>query len=176
MGHNMNWVVRPGDVERPSDPLYPFRKSKRNSDNDTFWTSNDVRNWQNFGYTYLGKRIKPGASGHNEMISFPIDLYKTDPKDLKVFCTQFYGWMDNKGMDDMAPIPDLIYQFYPTDISNVEALTGKPSSERPLPKPYISRTPNNPTPNPTYPDYSHLKGLILNGCMRQWNAYITVEK
>jgi hypothetical protein len=178
MAHsNANWAVPEGHIERPSDHLLPFRKSKRNGGHETFWTSDDVRNWQNLGYTYLGKRINRGVSGQNELVSFPIGLDKTDPKDLKAFCTQFYGWMDNKGMDEMAPIPDLIYQFYPIDITQVEALTGKPASERPpLPRPHPSRTPNNPTPNPIYPDYSHLKGLIHNGCLRQWNAYITVEK
>jgi hypothetical protein len=173
---NMNWAVPAGHIERPSDPLLPFRKSKRAGAQDTYWTSDDVRDWQVLGYTYLGKRINRGDSGQNELVSFPIEIGRTNPKDLKAFCSQFYGWMDNSAVEVERPVPDLLYQFYPIDISQVEALTGKHSDRPPISRTHPSRTPNNPTPNPLYPDYSHLHGLLNNGCLRQWNAYITVEK
>jgi hypothetical protein len=171
-----NWAVPAGHIQRPSDFLLPFRKSKRAGGDEEFWTSDGVKNWEDLGYTYLGKRINRGTSGENEQVSFEIKLWETDPKDLNAYCSQFYGWMDSSEVGVERPVPDLLYQFYPIDISQVEALTGKHTDRPPMPRPHPSRTPNNPKPNPLYPDYTHLHGLLVDGCLRQWNAYITVEK
>jgi hypothetical protein len=82
-------------------------------------------------------------------------------------------------MDNAAPgNPSLIRQFYPIDLSDVEALTGKPGPERPpLIRAHPSRIPSNQTPDAVRPDYTHLKGLLTHdGKLRQWNIHIQAEK
>ena len=166
------WAVPEGTVQKSSDSLVPFRKSKKNTSHEIFWTSNEIRNWKTLGYTYQGKRIVSRASGLNDLVSFDIDLDATDLISLNTFYGQFYSWMDNA-----APVPALVRQFYPFDISSVEALTGKPAPERPaLPRAHPSRTPTTPSPDTVKPDYSHLEGLIEDGKLRQWNANIRVQK
>jgi hypothetical protein len=115
-----NWAVAAGTMQHPSDPLIPFRKSKATPGDETFWSSTDIRNWKPLGYNYLGRRIVSGASGRNELTTFPIDLDVTDSGDLNAFFGQFYSWMATG-----APLPALLKQFYPLDLSKVEALTGK---------------------------------------------------
>jgi hypothetical protein len=172
------WTDPSGGPLTPSTPLTPFRKSPRNPGHDTFWTSNDCRDWKVFGYTYLGKRILPGPSGQNEIKTFPIDLEHSNKEELITYCGQFYAWMDHSGMETHQPTPALIKQFYPIDLSTVEALTGTPSSERPsLYRAHPSRTPYSPRPDPLKPDYSHLHGLITKDCrLRQWDVLIHAEK
>ncbi len=166
------FAVPAGTIQTPSDDLIPFRKEKSNPGHDKFWTSEDVRDWNKFGYNYLGKRIIRGASGQNELSTFPIDLDVTDRRDLNIYFGQFYAWTANS-----APTPSLLTQFYPIDVSNIEALTGKLADERPTyPRAHPSRTPNDPIPDATKPDYSYLDGHIKYGKLRQWNANVRVQK
>lgn len=169
-----NWTAPKGASQKPSDYLVPFRHPKSNPGHEVFWTSDDVRDWKKLGYTYLGKRVISGASGQNELISFPIDLENTSSANLNAYSGQFYGWMDNAAPGS----PSLIKQFYPIDLSNVEALTGKPGPERPpLIRAHPSRIPSNQIPDPLKPDYAHLKGLLTHdGKLRQWNIHLQAEK
>jgi len=40
---------------KTTDPLYPFRKSKGNSEGD-FWTAGEIKDWKNLGFAIPGHR------------------------------------------------------------------------------------------------------------------------
>lgn len=168
-----NWAISRGTVQTPKDDLKPFRRGRRDPGNEIFWTSEDVRKWSVLGYTYLGKKVR-GSSGQNELVSFPIDFSETSQEDLNTYFNQFYGWMDIA-----APgYPALIGQFYPINLSEVEALTGRSGPDRPSALPsHPSGIPGDEPPNPNEVDYSHMPEHIRqNNQLRQWDIHIVAEK
>jgi hypothetical protein len=183
--HEDTWTDVKGNPLTPSHSLLPFRKAPKNPGHDVFWSSDDCRDWaEAFGYTYLRQRIIRHPEGHNELQSFPIDLKKTDPADLTLYYNQFYSWMDNSGREIHQPTNPLVKQFYPLDLSSVEALWGEKTSH--LERPTVQRghpstlTPNYPTPHPVNPDYRHVEDLCDRTDndlkLRQWNVLITCQK
>jgi hypothetical protein len=153
----------------------PFRKPPNNeSDGDGFWSSDDVRDWRTFGYTYQGKYVTRDSSGKYELSTFDITPGKTETKEINSFINQFYSWMDLP----TNRYPSLIAQFYPIDVSQVEALTGNHGPERPhiLPR-HSDRFPKESPPDAEKIDYEFIsEGLVKNGKLRQWDLHILAEK
>jgi len=138
------------------------------------WTSEGVRDWTKLGYTYLGKYVQ-GAPGQNALIPFHITLDKTEAKELNTYVNQFYGWTDIPGQ----PFPDLVHQFYPINLSQVEALSGNNGPGRhaqyPLPPSHPERVPK--IPDPIKPDYEHMSDYFEEKwSFRQWDIQIIAEK
>ena len=171
-----NWTMKQGAVQKPTDALIPFRKAPRDLNNETCWSSDDIRDWKSFGYTYLGKTVKRNqTTGQNELHNFPVDLENVQEADLNTYFNQFYGWLD---APTETKYPDLIRQFYPIDLSQVEALTGKPGPDRPTGIPSNpGRLGDQPPPDPSKPDYSSIPAsCIEHGKLRQWDIQIKAEK
>jgi hypothetical protein len=74
--------------------------------------------------------------------------------------------------------PSLIAQFYPIDISRVEALSGKDGPGRPdkLPS-HPERIPKEEVPKTDEIDYDFISDdLIKDGKLTQWDLHIKAEK
>jgi hypothetical protein len=169
------WSVARGTVQKPSDGLVPFRKPPSGeSEGDGFWSSNEVRDWTTFGYTYHGKYVTRDSSGKYQLSTFDINPAKTEAKEINSFINQFYSWMDLP----TNTYPSLIAQFYPIDVSQVEALTGNDGPGRPHILPHHSgRFPKESPPDAENIDYDFIsEGLIKNGRLRQWDLHILAEK
>ncbi len=184
-----NRAVPNGALQTPSDHLLPFRKSMRNPDHESFYTSDEIRKWTDLGYTYLAKRVVRGRSGQNELVAFPLTLDDTNSVDCTTYINQFYGWLDVPE----SSYPDLIRQFYPINLSQIEALSGKESDSTPLvdvsaiPATIPSMIPltlpshheritDRPTPDPEKVDYGSMTDMIHKGKLRQWDLHIIAEK
>jgi hypothetical protein len=164
-------------LQKPSDSLVPFRYSAKDPAHEDCWTSDDVQDWTALGYTYHGKYVARGSSGQNELVTFPIEFGKTDPKQLNSFVNQFYGWTDTPA----DGFPDLLHQFYPINLSQVEALTGERASRSPLHAPVLpshpERIPSDGPADPEKADYGFMSDLLTsNGEFRQWDVHIVAEK
>lgn len=106
----------------PDDPLVPFRRSRRNPSHEDLYTSQSIRRWTDLGYTYLVKRVvRNQSTGRNELDSSLLTLDHAGSPVYNVYFNQFYGWLDVPE----STYPELIRQFYPIDLSQVEALTGR---------------------------------------------------
>lgn len=184
-----NRAVSHGALQTPADALLPFRNAMRNPDHESFYTSNEIRKWTDLGYTYLAKRVVRGRSGQNELVAFPLTLDDTNSTDCTTFINQFYGWLDVPE----TSYPDLIRQFYPIDLAQIEALSGKESDSTPmldvgaLPATIPSTIPlalpshharitDRPTPDTEKVDYGSMHDIIHEGKLRQWDLHIIAEK
>jgi hypothetical protein len=160
-------------VQTPDDALIPFRRLPKSGDQETFWSSEQIRDTTHLGYQYEGKYIKKGESG-NEIATFPIQLRGTKLEDLNSFVNQFYSWTDFP----MAGYPSILSPYFPIDISQVEALTGKEGPDRPTGLPSNNdRIPENLQLDPNQIDYGDIsEELIENGDIKQWSLRILAEK
>lgn len=164
-------------MQRPIDSLHPFRSPKKNASGEYFWSSDDARDWTTLGYNYVGKYIAQGSSGKKDIVPFHISLKETNSTELMTFFNTFYGWADVA-----APrYPDILREFYPIDVSSIEALTAKEALEPnrpPIFRPYSSEIPHEKPPPLQVPvDYSHIPPhLREGGKLRQWDLHISAEK
>lgn len=115
-----------------------------------------------------------GSSGQNELATFDILPENADTKKINSFVNQFYSWMDLP----TSSYPPLIAQFYPVDISQVEALSGSDGPGRPgeLPS-HPERIAKGELPNTDEIEYDFISDdLIKDGKLRQWDLHIRAEK
>jgi len=193
-----NRAFQMGDTLKPSDPLVPFRYSERNPGHENFYTSDKIRDWTSLGYTYLVKRIvRNKSTGRNEIATSLLAYGNSNSAEYTTYFNQFYGWLDIPE----STYPDLIRQFYPIDLSNVEALTGKYVSQSTIviSNPTTTITPASPSSLdagvtvklPSYPgrlgdgpppsinlvDYGYSSRLLgYSNTLRQWDLHIVAEK
>jgi hypothetical protein len=161
---------------KPSDGLQPFQSPQGIGTKEPFWSSDGIRDWTTLGYTYHGKYVKRNGKGENDLGSFPFLPEGVKSEDMNSFINQFYSWSDLP----LRSYPAILSQFYPVDLSRVEALTGeymhKPTVVG-LPS-HMDRLPQDRIPDPR----SIESGDILEGILfdhnkvRQWDLHIQAEK
>ncbi|GAB1312862.1 tyrosinase [Madurella fahalii] len=69
------WSIRAGDIDKPTTWLTPFHKDTFG----TYFTSNDVRDWIKWGYSY--PELQPWLDKYKTDGKFDVDLYIIDIRD-----------------------------------------------------------------------------------------------
>lgn len=163
-----------GTDENPESPLVPFRRS-RDGDQTTWWTSNELRDCRTLGYNYpeLAKAGQNVAS-------------------LRQWVTDSYEWATIYG----DPPPWKTLAETAGSLGNIEALpdviriddTGQPVSKTPVIEEQeeeaslaerfakIFHRNSDTAAGDARDRYRHIRPLIRDGQLIQWNLTIRVEK
>jgi hypothetical protein len=159
-----SYVTAIGERETPTTPLIPFRKHVSPNGRVIWWNSNNLRQCRSLGYTYP-----------------ELSRSKSDSGALRQWVIDTYEWTTISG--NPPPFENL---FTTVDLDKVEAfpealeIDGRgPAIEVPkYTQGFWSRLFNRSPPQTisARKRYKHMKGLISDRKMTQWNMTIKVHK